>query len=118
MLDTATGTIIDDMPLFNAVEGERKAEEGIMRAAGKPDRSNLLKLARERAVHEALKWGEVNADQLVGYFCGLGVNLPKELGNAMGAIFRDRSVWEWTGKVVLSQRVSRHRNLIRVWTLK
>ena len=96
-------------------EGTRLKEEGIESAS--EARKELLSRVKREAVVLAQTRGEISADD-VAIHCKhtLGIDLSERIGNAAGSIFRGGD-WEWTGKVRLSVRASRRRNMVRVWRL-
>lgn len=103
-------------PLFDAEKADEAAEEGIARAASPIHRQMTLAGAQELARHLAVLHGRVTADDLARVCADRGVDLPRILGNAMGAVFRGPE-WELVG-YEKSERVRRHGNVIRVWRLK
>lgn len=103
-------------PLFDAEKADEAAEEGIARASSPIHRQMTLAGAQDLARHLALMNGRVTADDVVATCADRGVDLPRMLGNAMGALFRGAE-WEMVG-YEKSERVSRHGNVIRVWRLR
>lgn len=101
------------LPLFDAAASVELRDRGIELAA--IQRSGLVVLAREIAVMIAARDGVVNADDVVAEMVKRGYGVHA-LGNAAGAIFRDRR-FEWTGKFVISQRPHARCNPIRQWRL-
>lgn len=110
---------IAGLPLFDKNAGADKREAGIAYAMSKGDLYTTVQLARAAAkeLAEAKPEG-ITIDDLVAFYAGRGIDLPAQLGNAMGGIFHRCGQWVWTGSVVPSCRPSRHRNLVRVWKLR
>ncbi len=103
-----TQTSLFDLPLALELR-----DRGIELAASQ--RPGLVTLAREIAVLIAAKTGTVNADQVVAEMVRRGYGVHA-LGNAAGAIFRDRR-FEFTGDRVKSERMHSHGNEMKVWRL-
>jgi hypothetical protein len=101
------------MNLFDAVEAERRKEEGIARAAAA--RPTVLAVARDVARWLGAVQGTVTSDDVAYRMASLGYSY-EDLGNAAGSVFRGG--FEWTGEVRASERASTHGRVIRVWRLK
>jgi hypothetical protein len=97
---------------MNLPIGKALAVQGIELAA--KNRDGAIAVARDIAVKHILKYGEVSADDVYKKYMETH---DEWLGNAAGKIFHYK-YFEWTGKMVPSQRPSRHGNLVRVWTIK
>lgn len=74
-----------------------------------------LALAREIAIRLAIQNGETHAD-------AVGEELErlhgiKSLGPSAGSLFKGKC-WEFTGRRVLSSRVSNHSRELKVWRLR
>ncbi len=108
----------DRLPLFDSRQSQNAQDEGIARATSPLAASRFLAEAQETAEYLARAHGEVTADDVVEAYARRGLNLNLELGNAMGALFKDKATWEWTGKVRNSKRVGRHSGVLRVWKLR
>ncbi len=76
----------------------------------------LLEKARIAAREIALERGEVTSDDVFQRMYLRGEH-PELLGNAAGSVFRG-SEWNWTGKVVPSERINARCRLIRIWRLR
>lgn len=96
---------------FDFREGQRRKEQGISRA-----RHPLLEVARNLAVELLQTRESISADDLQFEMLRRGYR-ETELGNAMGAVFRDRR-FQWTGEFVTSQRIRANGNLLRLWKLR
>lgn len=105
----------DQHTLFSVERGQELAERGMQAAVS--HRERLMRDVGRIARHIAADYGEVTIDDVYGWMkmCGLP---ESSLGPAAGSIFRDKSVWEFTGKWVRSSRVSNHARMIRVWRLR
>jgi hypothetical protein len=100
---------VNEQLIFNFKEGQRRKENGI-------PRHPLLEVARELAV-ELLRTREaISADDVQFEMLRRGYR-ESELGNAMGALFRDKR-FEWTGGFVYSARVRANGNRLMLWRLK
>lgn len=104
-----------DCPAFSRTEGIEDKEKGMELAAEADASIEPLELARGIALRLATMYGETNADQ-VGQLLWTEHQI-KSLGPAAGSIFKGPE-WEFTGKRVLSTRVSNHAREIKVWRLK
>jgi hypothetical protein len=102
----------DGLPLFDAAAARVAAEQGMARAA--ENKKSLLKFAREVAVELGQRTGLVTADDVQHELGQRGIS-EHALGNAAGSLFRDKTKWIWTGRLVSSERVCSHGNLLRVW---
>jgi hypothetical protein len=98
--------------LFDAAESRRRKAHGMAIAEDAAD--SLLTRAREWARLHAMRWGEVNADDVSQ--C-LELTGEPELGPAAGALFRGRE-WVFTGRFVQSTRKTNHARLLRIWKLR
>lgn len=97
---------------FDADEGDRRRDEGIARAAaGHPA---ILWFAKAIAVHIGRRGGLVCADDVQAELIRQD-HQPEDLGNAAGAIFKDRTVWKWNGTVRNSTRIARQSGVLREW---
>lgn len=101
------------MTLFDQAEADRRAEEGIARAAER--RGRLLAIAQQIARDACLAQGEVTSDDIAAEMDRMGEDYAA-LGNASGAVFRGIGL-RWTGRCVKSARPSTHGRVIRVWEL-
>ena len=101
------------LPLFDAAESQRRAADGIERAAN--GKASLVVEARSIAIEIAKREGLVTADDVVAEMCrrGYGVHV---LGSAAGAIFRDKR-FEFTGVRTKSTRIHSHQNELKIWRL-
>ena len=99
---------------FNLFEGEVQKEQGITRAMW--SRSDLLDEARRIAYDIARQRGEVTYDDVYREMLARGLH-PEEMGNAAGSVFRDPTVFVFTGHWVKSARITNHARVNRVWTL-
>jgi hypothetical protein len=107
-----------------ASEGERRKREGMERATWGKER--LLGHAREIA-HDVARGaapkangrtvadGLCTADDVAAQFEREGIEW---LGNAAGHIFFHDKNWEFTGRMVKSERPHANCNLLRVWKRK
>lgn len=110
---------IAGLPLFDKAAGADKREAGIAYAMSKGDRYTTVQLARAAAKELAMGRPQgITIDDVVAYYAENGIDLPAQIGNAMGGIFHRCRQWVWTGRVEPSRRPSRHRNLVRVWSLR
>ena len=101
-------------PLFDAAESERRKEEGM--ALARLDKGKTLQVAKELAETLCRNNGTVTTDDIAYEMHRYGMDYSV-LGNAAGSIFKGKQ-WEWTGQCTRSDRVLRHRGVIRVWRLK
>jgi len=101
--------------LFDAIASARGKEDGIALAAGAKSRREVLALAQQLARRIALsrESRETHMDDVQAALIGRGYT-PADLGNAAGAVFRERC-WRFTGRWTKSERVSSHRNDLRIW---
>ena len=104
-------------PLFDLEAGIKEKEIGMRAAAESHRHRDFLKAAQAAARDLALSRGQVTADDVVAWFTKWDVDLPAELGNAMGCIFRSKNL-AWTGETTKSKRPGRHANMIKVWRYK
>ncbi len=102
--------------VFDAKLGEELKNRGMNVAATK--RQAVLQKARQAVKEIAIsRPGRcVTADDAQRWLIQNGHH-PAELGNAAGSLFRSQE-WEFTGNWTKSVRVSRHRNILRIWRLK
>ncbi len=97
---------------------QQAAEHGIRQACSPAYRKALLEYARGMAVHIAVNYGTVNADEVRQRFIThQGIDEWAKLGNAAGSIFRGKQ-WRFTGEWRQSGYVSRHGAMVRVWALR
>jgi hypothetical protein len=101
-------------PLFDVAESERRKEEGM--ALARLDKGKTLQVAKELAYIICRCNGTVTTDDIAYRMNSMGLHYSV-LGNAAGSIFKGKQ-WEWTGQCTRSDRVLRHRGVIRVWRLK
>ena len=101
------------LPLFDGIEAQRHAAEGIALAAS--HNGSLVHEAREIAVEHCLCFGVVTMNDVQAELVRRGHSVHA-LGNAAGAVFRDAR-FVWTGNYVKSTRIHGHGNLIREWRL-
>ncbi len=101
------------MSIFDLPTGIELANKGIALAAD--NKGELVTRGREIALRIAATRGEVTADDVQYELAKEGVSV-KALGNAAGAIFRDRR-FKFTGRMAKSTRIHAHGNLLRVWEL-
>jgi len=101
------------MSIFDLPTGIELANKGIALAAD--NKGELVTRGRNIALRIAATRGEVTADDVQYELAKEGVSV-KALGNAAGAIFRDRRL-RWTGRMAKSTRIHAHGNLLRVWEL-
>ncbi len=101
------------MSIFDLPMGIELANKGIALAAD--NKGELVTRGREIALRIAATRGEVTADDVQYELAKEGVSV-KALGNAAGAIFRDRR-FKFTGRMAKSTRIHAHGNLLRVWEL-
>ena len=99
---------------FNLFDGEVQKEQGIARASW--SRSQLLDEARRIAYDIASRNGDVTYDDVYREMLKLGLH-PENMGNAAGSVFRDPTVFVFTGHWVKSKRVTNHARVNRIWTL-
>jgi hypothetical protein len=105
-------------PLFDSKAAGNARDAGRAHAISKGDRYTTVQMVRATAKDLISQGGKpITIDDVVEMYAAKGISLPDRLGNAMGCIFSDPR-FVWTGKVEPSRRVSRHRNLVRVWDLK
>ena len=100
------------MSLFDPAEAERRKAVGMALAADA--KHELLAAARGFAAFIASNGSTVTADEVAAMMAANGLDYS-ELGNAAGSVFDTR--FQWTGRVIPSQRPSTHGRLIRVWRL-
>lgn len=95
-------------------EGRRLRDEGIDRAVESAGQ-RLLDVGRGCCVRAALKRESrtATADDAHYGMIAMGYE-PGILGNAAGALFKEKTKWELVGKEP-SQRASRHSNENRIW---
>lgn len=105
--------MMDQMSLFNAAQSLENRDRGIALAAD--NKGELVTRGRNIALRIAATRGEVTADDVQYELAKEGVSV-KALGNAAGAIFRDRR-FKFTGRMAKSTRIHAHGNLLRVWEL-
>ena len=98
---------------FDLPMGIELANKGIALAAD--NKGELVTRGRNIALRIAELRGEVTADDVQYELAKEGVSV-KALGNAAGAIFRDRR-FKFTGRMAKSTRIHAHGNLLRVWEL-
>lgn len=98
--------------LFDAAESRRRKAHGMAIAEDAAD--SLLTRAREYARSHAIRWGEVNADDVSKY---LEITGYADLGPAAGSLFRGKE-WEFTGRFIQSTRKTNHARLLRIWRLR
>jgi hypothetical protein len=104
--------------LFDQAEAYSLKESGIHQALQPVQRKQMLYLAQTVAKELARQRGTVDADAVVEWFLKhRGIRIDRILGNAMGALFRDKDFVP-TGEWVPSRRPSRRANHNRVWKLK
>lgn len=125
LFDSSAPAQYDDMPLAPArAEGEARKREGMERATWGKERQ--LGHAREIACDVALGVlpkanGKVVADGLCTAD-DVAAQFEREgrewIGNAAGHIFTRDPCWEFTGKMVKSERPHANCNLLRVWKRK
>lgn len=98
--------------LFDEKAGMKARDTGMERAA--KSKREALSIARTIALDIARSDPDktCDADRVQAHMSMMGI----ELGNAAGSIFK-ADCWEWTGKFINSRRVSRHRNVVRLWKL-
>ncbi len=101
------------MSIFDLPMGIELANKGIALAAD--NKGELVTRGRNIALRIAATRGEVTADDVQYELAKEGVSV-KALGNAAGAIFRDRR-FRFTGRMAKSTRIHAHGNLLRVWEL-
>ncbi len=101
------------MSIFDLPTGIELANKGIALAAD--NKGELVTRGREIALRIAATRGEVTADDVQYELAKEGVSV-KALGNAAGAIFRDRR-FKFTGRMAKSTRIHAHGNQLRVWEL-
>ena len=105
-------------PLFDLEAGEEEKEKGMQRAASPEYRQYLLLGATRRAETIAKRKGRVTADDVVEWYSTImHINLPLDLGNAIGCIFKSKHL-TWTGETAKSKRPGRHGNMGKVWEYK
>ena len=108
---------MNDTPLFDYVESERRKKIGMGKSASPSHRKALLGIARDIAVNYAIRnYGFCTADDVARLMQEKGYNYS-DLGNAAGSIFKGND-WNFTGQYVKSNKVSAHRRDIKVWELK
>ena len=96
--------------LFDLAEARRLRDEGKRIAA--ENRIEPLELARDIAVELGERFGRVNIDMVMRVL--IKEHGIESLGPAAGSVFRGPA-WEFTGKLIQSQRIVNHGRLIRVW---
>lgn len=97
-------------------EAAQQAKETGMAAAADSARARApLELAKEIAIELATLNGETNADA-VGELL-LSRHGIESLGPAAGSVFRGGG-WMFTGRRVVSSRVTNHGRELKVWKLK
>lgn len=99
---------------FDLFEGEQRKEQGIAQAEN--SRVLLLMRAREIALELLAAKTEITYDDVYKRMAERGLH-PENIGNAAGSIFRDKTVFRFTGKWEKSSRVTNHARVNRVWTL-
>jgi len=103
---------MNDLPLFNYAESQRRAEIGIAVAAENAG-SVVLKvqaIARELGRLQ----GFVTADDVQRVMFERQIS-SKELGNGAGSMFRGKDQWRKTGRYISSVRIAAHGRDIPVW---
>ena len=104
------------MNLFDLAESQQLKDDGMGAAAAA--KGSLLAAARRIAIELALAdpLRQMDADRVGQAMVDRGMG---ELGPAAGSIFKGKGkLWRFTGKRILSVRVSNHRREIKVWELK
>lgn len=106
------------LEIYDAAESERLKQKGMDISA--KSRKQLLRDARKIAVDLAHQnMGLCNADDVGRYALEVWeVDLALLLGPAMGSLFKDKKVWQFTGERVKSSRVKNHSREIKVWRLR
>ena len=99
---------------FNLFEGEVQKDQGIARASW--SRGMLLDEARLIAYDIARRLGEVTYDDVYREMLKRGLH-PENMGNAAGSVFRDPTIFAFTGRWSKSARITNHARVNRVWTL-
>lgn len=99
--------------LFDSKRAELVKRRGMTMAA--EHRVDVLEKARAIAELRGLTGAHVTIDDVQAELIEQEID-PKMLGNAAGSVFKGGE-WEMVG-YQLSERVSRHKGLIRVWRLK
>lgn len=102
------------LPLFDAAESQRHADEGIALAA--EHKASLVVKAREIAVATCKRKGTATMDDVVREMCVLGYDVHC-LGNSAGSVFKDRR-FKFTGHYTKSERIHAKANVLRVWSLR
>lgn len=101
------------MNLFDLAESSERKDVGMELAA--VAKQAVLETARRVAISLAMCKADktTDSDEVGRYLASL--DLPP-LGPAAGSIFKDKR-WRFTGKRILSTRVTNHRREIKVWEL-
>lgn len=102
--------------LFDQAEANRQRDIGMSRAISSDERSALLAHAQAIAVELCRTGAVITSDHVAVAMLRQGVNYA-DLGNAAGSVF-NRKMFEWTGDVCQSIRVSTHGRMIKAWRLR
>ena len=95
---------------FDLLEGDTRKEEGINTVS--KNRQQILQLAKRIAVAFGKRKGYCTIDVVMNTLIEWGYS-PAQLGNAAGAVFRDKH-WKFSN-TTKSKRVSNHARPITVW---
>lgn len=99
---------------FDLFEGEHRKEDGIAQAEN--SRVLLLMRAREVALELLAVKPEITYDDVYKRMEERNLH-PENIGNAAGSLFRDKTIFRFTGKWAKSSRVTNHARVNRVWAL-
>ena len=100
--------------LFDALEAERRKEQGMAAAASLPFRKALLAIAQSHALRIAHERSEVTSDDV---YAAMEMESPGSwtaLGNAAGSVFRHPGL-RFSGRYAQSRRPSSHARMVKVW---
>lgn len=100
---------------FDFEASQQAKEIGMQSAAESLAAGGVLALARNIARRLATLNGETHAD-IVGVVLEHEHGI-KSMGPAAGSLFRE-PCWEFTGRRIVSSRVSNHGRELKIWKLK
>ncbi len=99
--------------LFDIPLGNKLKEDGMDIAA--QNRAAELKIAKRLAIDIATQHPDrlCTIDDVQRKLIPMDINL----GLAAGSVFKDKDLWEFTGRHIKTQRTSSHRRDIKIWRL-
>jgi len=101
--------------LFDLAEAQRLRDTGINAATEPAHRREMLHYAREIARRICLQAGKATSDDVAEAMHADGIPYDA-LGNAAGAVFKDK-MFVATGEYRQSTRIASHARIVRVWKL-